>query len=431
VSNLFGRSLLSIGTLSLGIVASLVDSPPAFAQANTPASAVSFSDVESIYWARPFIEALATSNIISGYPDKTFRPNQPVNRAEFAAMIQKAFDQRPIRELEANRFSDVPANYWAAPAIQEAYESGFMVGYPGNRFLPSQQIPKAQVLVSLASGLGYSPSRPPATTLTLYTDAGQVPPYAVNGIAAATEKRLVVNYPDLKFLNPTETATRGAVAAYLYQALVSKGKLQPLTKAMAVSQYIANSPPERGPATPGVTTNPSPPKPEFKVFKETKIKIKSLSAGSDRIIVAPGETVQVTLEVADDVKNLKREVLIPIASQVEGRLVPTSVGSQPGVQFVAQKLTIGSQTYRINATSEPIAVTRTVSRITIRGGVATDAAKQALRRILGSNTNLGSTLSTPFPGKLITPPTNTSPASVIVINAQDDLLLTLQSDLGD
>lgn len=430
MSNLFGRSLLSIGTLGLGIVASLVDSPPAFAQANTPASAVSFSDVESSYWARPFIEALATSNIISGYPDKTFRPNQPVNRAEFAAMIQKAFDQRPIRELNANRFSDVPTNYWAVLAIQEAYKSGFMAGYPGNRFLPSQQIPKAQVLVSLASGLGYSPSRPPATTLNLYIDAGQIPPYAVNGIAAATEKRLVVNYPDLKLLNPTETATRGAVAAYLYQALVSQGKLQPLTKAMAVSQYIAGSPPERGTATPGVTTNPSTPKPEFKVFKNTKIKIKSLSAGSDRIIVAPGETVQVTLEVADDVKNLKREVLIPIASQVEGRLVPTSVG-QPGVQFVAQKLTIGSQTYEINATSEPIAVTRTVSRITIRGGVATDAAKQALKRILGSNTNLGSTLSTPFPGKVITPPTNNSPASVIVINAQDDLLLTLQSDLGD
>jgi len=430
VSNLFGRSLLSIGTLSLGIVASLVDSPPAFAQVNTPASTVSFSDVESSYWARPFIEALATSNIISGYPDKTFRPNQPVNRAEFAAMIQKAFDQRPIRELDANRFSDVPTNYWAAPAIKEAYESGFMAGYPGNRFLPSQQIPKAQVLVSLASGLGYSPSRPPATTLNLYTDAGQIPSYAVNAIAAATEKRIVVNYPDLKFLNPTETATRGAVAAYLYQVLVSEGKLQPLTKAMAVSQYIAGSAPERGTATPGVITNPSTPKPEFKVFKNTKIKIKSLSAGSDRIIVAPGEIVQVTLEVADDVKNLKREVLIPIASQVEGRLVPTSVG-QPGVQFVAQKLTIGSQTYRINATSEPIAVTRTVSRITIRGGVATDAAKQALKRILGSNTNLGSTLSTPFPGKVITPPTNTSPASVIVINAQDDLLLTLQSDLGD
>jgi len=44
--------------------------------------------------ARPFIQALAQRNVITGFADGTFRPDEPVDRAEFAAMIQKkAFNQ--------------------------------------------------------------------------------------------------------------------------------------------------------------------------------------------------------------------------------------------------------------------------------------------------------------------------------------------------
>ncbi|PHM10705.1 S-layer homology domain-containing protein, partial [Nostoc sp. 'Peltigera malacea cyanobiont' DB3992] len=75
----------------------------------SPTSTVNLSDVSSDYWARPFIQVLADNNVIAGFPDGTFRPNQPVTRAEFAALIQKAFStQNRVRQLSAGGFSDVP-----------------------------------------------------------------------------------------------------------------------------------------------------------------------------------------------------------------------------------------------------------------------------------------------------------------------------------
>lgn len=44
-----------------------------------------FADVPPNYWARPFIQSLAEKGNVTGYPDRTFRPKQPVERDEFAA----------------------------------------------------------------------------------------------------------------------------------------------------------------------------------------------------------------------------------------------------------------------------------------------------------------------------------------------------------
>jgi len=80
---------------------------------------------------RPFIQALAQRNVITGFADGTF--DEPVDRAEFAAMIQKLLTRNQF-ESTVGTFTDVPPDYWAASAIEEAYETGFMGGYPGTLF---------------------------------------------------------------------------------------------------------------------------------------------------------------------------------------------------------------------------------------------------------------------------------------------------------
>ncbi|MBD2409737.1 beta-Ig-H3/fasciclin [Nostoc calcicola FACHB-389] len=252
MSSVFRWSSLRVALLVLGIttatVAPVVISAPASSQ-NTvptttpsatpsPTSTVNLSDVTSDYWARPFIQALADNNVISGFPDGSFRPNQSVTRAEFAALIQKAFgNQNRIRQLSAGGFSDVPAGYWAASAIQNAYEIGFLSGYPGNVFRPNQQIPKVEAIVSISNGLGLSASDT-STLSTYYTDASAIPNYAVSSVAAATQASLVVNYPDVKQLNPQRALTRAEAAALLYQALVRQGRLQPIASNLPATQYI-------------------------------------------------------------------------------------------------------------------------------------------------------------------------------------------------
>ncbi|MEH2353394.1 fasciclin domain-containing protein [Nostoc sp.] len=253
MSSLFRWSSTKVTLLVLGITAAtitpIVISAPASSQTPVPSatpspatpsptSTVNLSDVSSDYWARPFIQALAENNVISGFPDGTYRPNQPVTRAEFAALIQKAFStQNRVRQLSAGGFSDVPANYWAAAAIQNAYETGFLAGYPGNVFRPNQEIPRVQGIVALSSGLGLT-GGDTSTLTTYYNDASAIPEYAVGSVAAATVGNLVVNYPDVKQLNPQQSLTRAEAAALLYQALVKQGRVQPIASNLPASQYV-------------------------------------------------------------------------------------------------------------------------------------------------------------------------------------------------
>ncbi|QKQ72168.1 fasciclin domain-containing protein [Nostoc sp. TCL240-02] len=207
----------------------------------SPTSTVNLSDVSSDYWARPFIQALADNNVIAGFPDGSFRPNQAVTRAEFAALIQKAFpNQNRVRQLTTGGFSDVPAGYWAASAIQFAYETGFLAGYPGNVFSPNQQIPRVQAIVALTSGLGLTASNTGTSTdlSTYYTDASSIPQYAIASVTTATQSNIVVNYPDVKQLNPQQPLTRAEAAALLYQALAKQGRVQPIASNLPASQYV-------------------------------------------------------------------------------------------------------------------------------------------------------------------------------------------------
>jgi len=233
--------------MTAATVTPMVISAPASSQ-NTvptttpsPTSTVNLSDVSSDYWARPFIQVLADNNVITGFPDGTFKPNQSVTRAEFAALIQKAFrNQNRIRQLSSGGFKDVPAGYWATSAIQFAYETGFLAGYPGNVFSPSQQIPKVQAIVALTNGLGLTSSSTGTSTdlSTYYTDASAIPNYAVSSVTTATQSNIVVNYPDVKQLNPQQSLTRAEAAALLYQALVKQGQLQPIASNLPATQYI-------------------------------------------------------------------------------------------------------------------------------------------------------------------------------------------------
>ncbi|BAZ68393.1 MAG: DUF1565 domain-containing protein [Pelatocladus maniniholoensis HA4357-MV3] len=191
-----------------------------------------FKDVTATYWAKPYIEALATKNIIAGFPDGTFKPNDPVTRAQFAAIVTKAFAQtQPKRE--ATNFSDVNSKFWAYDAIRNAYRLGFVSGYPDRTFKPQQQIPRVQALVSLSSGLNLTANN--QNVLSFYSDAGQIPSYATNQVAAATAKGLVVNYPNAKQLNPNRQATRAEVAAFVYQALVNAGQVQAVSSPYLVT----------------------------------------------------------------------------------------------------------------------------------------------------------------------------------------------------
>jgi hypothetical protein len=107
-------------------------------------------------------------------------------------------------------------------------------------FNHSKEIPRVQVLVSLANGLKLSSDNQGA--LSIYSDASQIPGYATGSVAAATQRQLVVNYPTPSQLNPNRPATRAEVAAFVYQALVNAGRAEAISSPYLVSIPNSNTP---------------------------------------------------------------------------------------------------------------------------------------------------------------------------------------------
>jgi hypothetical protein len=412
MSTVLNLSAKTTAFVALGTVAFVGLVLPATAQTTE------FTDVGSSYWARPFIESLASEQIIAGFPDGTFRPDQPVTRAQFAAIVRNAFDQP--RDRTAPRFSDVSSSYWANAAIADAYGQGFLSGYPNGAFQPEQQIPRVQALVALANGLDYSPQGSVNEVLGVYRDRGQIPSYGESPVAAATENRLVVNYPNVDTLQPQRTATRADVAAFIYQALVAEGRMPILQSGQSASGYIVGFGGTTNPGTtnPGNTAN----SPRL-VPNGTELAVRYPNADVD-IVVAPGQTVATNLQITQAILNNQGQVLIPVGSSVQGRIVPVEIrgSSITAAKFVADTLTVNGRTYNITAESSAIAATDNVNSGTVQGALITVAAESILDAITG-NSGLGSVV-----GAVINGDNQVTSNSAVVVIRPSDLDLTLRSD---
>ena len=226
--------------LSLGLSIFIRLNELALAQTPAQASAQrTFKDVPTEYWAHDYIAGLSQFRAISGFPDGTFRPDEPVTRAQFATIVHQSFfggQPFPVPAEQLNQtqpanpaFADVPNNYWARNDINTARQAGFLSGYPGNQFKPNQPMPRVQALIAIANGLGYQGGA--ISELSIYHDAVAIPDYARPGIAAARSANLVINHPAFDQLRPNHPATRAEVAAFVYQALVKEGRAQPVAAA--------------------------------------------------------------------------------------------------------------------------------------------------------------------------------------------------------
>ncbi|CAC9925984.1 hypothetical protein PEPCOX59622_00087 [Aedoeadaptatus coxii] len=102
-----------------------------------------FSDVQSA-WYNGSINAVVRAGYMKGYPDGTFNPNGKITRAEFAQMIM-AIDKANGADVP---FSDVKG-HWAEAAIMQAYANGRIAGYPDKTFRPNNNITRAEAVTVL------------------------------------------------------------------------------------------------------------------------------------------------------------------------------------------------------------------------------------------------------------------------------------------
>ena len=108
-----------------------------------------FSDVKRGDWYAPYVAFAKRYGIANGYLDGTFRPEQPVSRAELVKLIASYFTV----EGGTSPFPDVPDGHWAAEVVSFAAEEGWVSGYPDGTFRPDAPVSRAEAVKILNHAL--------------------------------------------------------------------------------------------------------------------------------------------------------------------------------------------------------------------------------------------------------------------------------------
>lgn len=127
-------ALLSSIAFSLGIAAPL-------------AQAATFKDVSESYRFYEDIDYLSDTGVISGFPDGRFMPDTQVTRAQAAIMIGRAFDVDGTKRSTV--FNDVSPSSVASGYIAQAVEGGIISGFPDGTFRPNEPVTRGQLAILL------------------------------------------------------------------------------------------------------------------------------------------------------------------------------------------------------------------------------------------------------------------------------------------
>ncbi|MFH1375529.1 MAG: S-layer homology domain-containing protein [Patescibacteria group bacterium] len=177
------------------------------------AQAAVFPDVPANHPNAAAIDYLTKEEIISGYPDGTFQPELPVNRAE-ALKILLLGSGIITQTTPQNEFPDVSNEAWFAPFVASARDRGIAEGYPDGFFRPEQTVNLVESLKMLLTTNKVALENY-ATDQKLFADTEERAWY--NAFLNYAQKFELVEADATDKIFPATPLTRGALAEIVYR----------------------------------------------------------------------------------------------------------------------------------------------------------------------------------------------------------------------
>ncbi|MFA6458437.1 MAG: S-layer homology domain-containing protein [Patescibacteria group bacterium] len=177
------------------------------------AQAASFFDVPVSSPNAAAIDYLSKEGVIAGYGDGSFRPGNPVNRAEALKILLLASGvqiQNPVSAV----FPDVPADAWFAPFVFSAKNSGIVDGYRDGSFRPEQTVNLVEALKILLN-TNTIPLENYTTASQLFADSEKDAWY--NSFLLYAKTFNLVEPNSANQIQPATPLTRGALAEIVYR----------------------------------------------------------------------------------------------------------------------------------------------------------------------------------------------------------------------
>ncbi|MDA8344374.1 MAG: S-layer homology domain-containing protein [Thermaerobacter sp.] len=207
---------------------------PLWPMAAASAASVTFPDVPASYWAAPAIDALAAQGIISGERDGLYHPLAPVTRAQFAALIVRAEHLSPA--AVGPHFQDVLAGSTLSSEVETAAANGLMLGTSLTQFSPSATINRAMAAAIAVRALGLGTVGTDSQGRPSgFHDASDIPGYAVGDVYVAREIGIMQGLSSGNF-DPSGLLNRAQAAEVIYRLV----NLSPATIANVAAQDVAS-----------------------------------------------------------------------------------------------------------------------------------------------------------------------------------------------
>ena len=177
-----------------------------------------FPDVPMSHWAWQFVETIFSEGLTSGYPDGTYRPDNPVTRGEMAVFIKKGIHgstYTPPTPDGSHPFSDI-SGHWAEAWIEDLFDEGFTTGFPDGTYRPDNQVTRAEIAVFLKKAIhGSAYTSPTPDGSHPFSDiAGH---WAEAWIEDLYDEGITTGFPDGTY-RPENQVTRAEMAVFLVNA---------------------------------------------------------------------------------------------------------------------------------------------------------------------------------------------------------------------
>ncbi len=177
------------------------------------ASDTSFEDVSDTAWYYPHITNASERGLMQGMGDGLFGPEESLTRAQYITILWRLAKAEPNAE---NTFSDVSDDAWYAPYVGWAVKSNIVSGYPDNTFRGDAPVSRQELMVMTARYLDFKwltlPSS--ADAAHSFTDRDEIADWASPYVEAMREAAIVKGNSEGAF-SPLSTATRAEIATMI------------------------------------------------------------------------------------------------------------------------------------------------------------------------------------------------------------------------
>ena len=182
-----------------------------------------FTDVPTTFWAYESITRMTKEGLMSGYRNGMFKPNDPLSREEAASLFSNMLGDT-LSVMLASSFSDITSDRWSSLAIESVARANIISGYGDSTYRPEQYMSRQEFAVVANKFLhyqGYHTEDPTALDNIHFSDQKFIAPWAQSSVRELALFGFI-NYSTTGLFNPEKYVTRAEAAEITYRLLFSK-----------------------------------------------------------------------------------------------------------------------------------------------------------------------------------------------------------------